>query len=137
MAARHGGEDCRQPLAGVKLSMPLFTVETAREAQRKAAESRRANRVAGGQEQPQQPQSSAPNPPPDGFLSERLTRVRAQMERIEAMWTSENDAKTLDQLASAYSRLAERERLFRGEPLPGSLRPPANPARPSAGLELD
>jgi hypothetical protein len=61
--------------------MPLFTAETAREAQRSSAESRRANRMAGGQTQPQ----AAPlNPAADGFVSARLARVRTQLERLDA-----------------------------------------------------
>jgi len=118
--------------------MPQFTRETAREAQRKSAESRRANRMAGGQEKPQ---AAPQNPPADEFVSVRLARVRTQLNGIAdkidvVVKRDEFDAKQLDQLASAFSRLSEIERQLAGRPLPGSLRPAAEKPRRGAGSRV-
>lgn len=57
------------------------------------------------------------------FQQERLSRVRAQLTKIDAMMASETDPSKLDRLASAQARLSEQERILDGRPLPGSHRP--------------
>jgi hypothetical protein len=101
--------------------MAQFTTETAREAQRKAAMSRRANRVNGGRDQPQaQPQSSPQNPVDTAFLSAQCTGVRAEMERTLTLLAETNDPRDRDRLANAYGRLEESERKMSGRALPGT-----------------
>ncbi len=61
-------------------------------------------------------------------MSAGLARVRVQLNGIAdkingLVQRNEFDAKQLDQLASAFSRLSEIERQLAGRPLPGSLRP--------------
>lgn len=99
--------------------MPLFTAESAVIAGQKGAYAR----------------WHAPKPPPsEPLLTEpvtdsgdharvRLDRVRAQLDRVDAMMLTEDDPAKLDRLASAQARLSEQERILAGRPLPGSFRP--------------
>jgi hypothetical protein len=57
------------------------------------------------------------------FPQIRLVRVRKQLNRLDEMMMTENDAQKLDRIASAAARLAEQERQLAGRPMPGSLRP--------------
>jgi hypothetical protein len=59
----------------------------------------------------------------DSYVSERLSRVRLQLDRVDGMVMTEKDPQKLDRLASAQARLAEQERIMSGRPLPGSMRP--------------
>jgi hypothetical protein len=110
--------------------------------QRRAVEARRRNaataREGNGQEKPQ---VAPPKSAPDGFLSERLAHTRTLWTRLDdeidrVLDAGKLDGQLLDRLASARSRLREDERILRREPLPGSLRPTAKPARPTGGLEI-
>jgi prephenate dehydrogenase len=67
-----------------------------------------------------------------GYIAKRLSRVRAQLDRIDEMMMTEEDPAKLDRLASAQARLSEQERILVGRPLPGSLKPTAaKPSKPS------
>lgn len=57
------------------------------------------------------------------YVNRRLSRVRRHVDMLSDMLEQETNAKALDQLASALSRLCEIERQLAGRPLPGSLRP--------------
>lgn len=57
------------------------------------------------------------------YTSIRLTRVRLQLDRLDAMAAEETDTKRLKELADATSRLQEQERQLAGRPLPGTLKP--------------
>ena len=59
----------------------------------------------------------------ESFRLERLSRVRAQLTRLDKMLNEEFDPQKLDRLASAIARLSEQERLLTGRPMPGSLKP--------------
>ena len=117
--------------------MPLFTRETAASAGRKGAAIR----------------WSTPKPPPvtehpttqpyvipviitDDYLVRRLARVRDQLDKLDAMMTTEDDPQRIDRLASAQLRLSEQERVLAGRPLPGSRRPgPQRQARATEDVE--
>jgi len=59
----------------------------------------------------------------DPYPASRLSRVRAQLDRIDAMVINETDPKRLNDLACASMRLADQERKLAGRPDPGSYRP--------------
>jgi hypothetical protein len=59
----------------------------------------------------------------DPYVNERLSRVRAQLERIDSMMEEELDPQRLDRLASAQARLSAQEFALAGRPQPGSRRP--------------
>lgn len=63
------------------------------------------------------------------FQKQRLSRVRAQLNRLDRMMMEETDPSKLDRIASAQARLSEQERLLAGRPSPGSLRPSAKAGR--------
>jgi hypothetical protein len=116
--------------------MPRFTAANAKEmaarsiAARKAAEAQRIANLA-----------ATPVPvtlPADGdpYVLARLTRVRAQLDRLDDMISREKDPHFIDRLASAQQRLSEQERILAGRPLPGSQRP-RTPARQPAGGPVD
>ena len=70
--------------------------------------------------------------PPDVWTTRLIARVRVQIERIMTLWGQTDDPKALDQYASAFDRLTDRERILRGAPLPGSRRPaPEKVGKPS------
>jgi hypothetical protein len=73
--------------------------------------------------------AAVPPPPPpdmpDVYLAQRLTRVRAQLDRIDAMLLVESNPQHLDRLAAACARLSEVERQLAGRPAPGAYRPSA------------
>jgi hypothetical protein len=72
-----------------------------------------------------------PGAPPgtDPYVTERLSRVRGQLDRLDGLMATEKDPQRIDRLASAQYRLAEQERILSGRPLPGSRRPGREPAR--------
>jgi len=115
--------------------MPLFTRENAREMS-----------IRGNDARWHKPLAPAIIPPSDsvaGNVAENWNRtqrdeVRARMKRYEAMMDKETDASALDRLTSAWSRLAEQERILDGRPLPGSRRPAVEkPAKLSFSGPLD
>lgn len=110
--------------------MALFTAATAAEMGRRSAAARaaQAQRIAAEPPQPVAP-STDPLPPPlptepvDAFAVRRLTRVRAQLDRLDALMCEESDPKRLKELADASSRVSAQEFALAGRPLPGSRRP--------------
>ena len=68
----------------------------------------------------------------DEYVSQTLTRVRTQLEKVYELFRDETDPAKLDRLASAQARLAEQERQLAGRPLPGSLKPSSKPNRSRA-----
>jgi hypothetical protein len=112
-----------------------WTREQAQQARLKALASRRANKQF-RELNPDLPKQPAPEQPAEQPLTryklDRLRRVRKQIERIDSMLEEEDDPGKLDRLASASMRLSDQERVLRGEPLPGSLRPATDQAKPSA-----
>jgi hypothetical protein len=76
---------------------------------------------------------AVPTPPPEtpnSYVSQRLSRVRLQLARLDDLIEAESDPHKLDRLASAQARLAEQERIMAGRPLPSSMRPRATDNRP-------
>ena len=120
--------------------MPLITAETAREYQSRAAESRRRNRQAGGNGEPQDRPLSADDM--DEFRVERLACTRAQIEAVDSAISKEFakpegvDALNVERLARAKVALVDVEMLLRREPKPGCLRPTDKPARSGIAAEL-
>jgi hypothetical protein len=58
----------------------------------------------------------------DQYARERLARVRAQQDKIDAMILTERDPQKLDRLASASMRLSDQEFALAGRPKPGNLK---------------
>ena len=96
--------------------MPLFTPETASTAGKLGA-------MARWHSPKPEPEPVTLPPIPENFAAIRLSRVREQLNRIDAMILEESDPQRLDRLASAQARLSEQERTLDGRPLPGSMRP--------------
>lgn len=61
--------------------------------------------------------------PSANYVTQRLSRVRAQLDKLDEMIANETDAQTLDRLASAQARLSVQEFALSGRPMPGSRRP--------------
>lgn len=83
----------------------------------------------------QVPLEPAKSPPPD-FASLSLARVRAHVHNMHQVISCEltrvkPDAQRLNWLAAALERLAELERRLAGRPMPGTLKPRAQDARPA------
>src|ERR1700692_774653 len=103
--------------------MPLITKETAREM------GARGNQIRWAAEIEAAKQALTPviaETLPDGYLKDQRDAVRARMKRYETLMDAETDPSALDRLTSAWSRLAEQERILDGRPLPGSRRPTAD-----------
>lgn len=117
--------------------MPLFTRETAASMSAKGNALRwsRFHAAKAAARLPATP-DTPPLPPepevPDGFHEKRILRVRAQLDRLDAMLLTEDDPQRIDRLASAQLRLSEQERVLAGRPLPGSRKPGPAP-RPGPG----
>lgn len=84
----------------------------------------------------------AANPPPpsptDGYISQRLFRVRVQLDLVDAQIKAEAtksspDGQVLNWLCAAQERLSEQERILADRPLPGSRRPTAIKGKVKAG----
>jgi len=111
--------------------MPLITCANARQLAAKALIARRANRER--QRNLDQriadltAKLTALTPVPreqlSGYVEQRLTRVRKQLDRLDDLLSKETNPQRLDRLASAQYRLSEQERILSGRPLPGSRRP--------------
>jgi nuclear transport factor 2 (NTF2) superfamily protein len=97
-----------------------FTKETAAENARKAVAAREAKRLA---------KRALPSVSIDPYVNKRLARVRAQLEKIDAMMGEELDPQRLDRLASAQARLSAQEFALANRPMPGSFRPSRAPSK--------
>jgi hypothetical protein len=127
--------------------MALFTSEMAKAYRIKSLASYRRNRILEKQRAEREAQAAfipppppplpilPPPPPPqpkpaDDFCEKRIMRVRSQLERLDQMLVTEDNAQAIDRIASASARLSEQERILSGRPLPGSQRPRlAKPAK--------
>lgn len=101
--------------------------ETAKLAALKSIETRRAKKLA--------PKPDQLKPVRDPYIIARLESVRTRMKQFDDLMAKEclkgsddesldmPDAQRLDRLASAWSKLAEQERILDGRPLPGSRKP--------------
>ncbi|HWN97491.1 MAG TPA: hypothetical protein VNT99_20850 [Methylomirabilota bacterium] len=68
--------------------------------------------------------------------SQRLARVRKQLEKIDDMIEKERDPQKLDRLASVQARLSVQEFALAGRPMPGSRRPGRDKSKPvTQGIE--
>ena len=110
-----------------------FTSANSREFAVKSRESRRIAKIARDQLLANAIVIAAKIPEHPTYLTERLARVRLQLDRIDEMMLTENDPSKLDRLASAQMRLAEQERLLCDRPLPGSRKPLAEKASKDIG----
>jgi len=81
--------------------------------------------------QPASTPATSPPAPPQDFISTRLSRVRAQLDRLDQLLSIATDTKAIKELADATKRLQDQERELSGRPLPGSRRPAPEPS-PSA-----
>ena len=105
----------------------MITAEIAREFQRRGVEARKARQKERALLEALQASVAIQQPitpvTPDSYLTERLMRVRKQLDQVDAMMLTEDDPQRLDRLASAQMRLSEQERILAGRPLPGSRKP--------------
>lgn len=62
-------------------------------------------------------------PPDQDYRERRLTRVRAQLEKVDAMIEKERNPQSLERLARAQASLSTQEFQLAGRPLPGMHRP--------------
>lgn len=110
-----------------------FTPENAREMAKRSWDARRAALAA--QIAALTPKTS-PEPAKaqcDPFLKQQTLALRARMKEIDKLLSLEAasddpDAAKMDRLASAWSKLAEQERISDGRPLPGSRKPANEPS---------
>lgn len=77
----------------------------------------------------------------DGYVMDRLERVRKQIDQLDSMIQaacseSDIDSAMIDKLTSALSRLSDIEQKLAGRPSPGSLRPTDKPSQSRASLLL-
>jgi hypothetical protein len=135
--------------------MALFTSEMAKAYRAKSLASYRRNRILEKQRADREAQAAflpppplpipPPPPPPfapqqpkplDDFCEKRIKRVRSQLERLDQMLVTEDNAQAIDRIASASARLSEQERILSGRPLPGSQRPRlAKPTKVGSSVE--
>lgn len=106
--------------------MPFITAENAAELARKSHEAKRAKaeRVQAEVNEALKQQVATDS---TDFISQRLSRVRAQLVRLDALASQEDDPKRIREYADATSRLQEQERQLAGRPLPGTLKPSSKP----------
>ena len=113
--------------------MPKITAENARIFAAKAHESRRKNQIE-EQQQRERATLTDSQQTQDGYKTERVCRVREQLDRIDERILEQSDkgvvdGQTLNWLCSAQEKLSEQLRKLLGVPLPGSMRPSPAPTR--------
>jgi hypothetical protein len=120
----------------------LITTENAREFQRRGVAKRLENAAKAKQVQPSAEPSTEPSNPPDtAFVSARLARVRAQLDRLDALISEQLDAgkeldpQAIDRLAAASSKFEEQERRLSNRSLPPTKRGAETPKRNGLALE--
>ena len=107
--------------------MPLFTRENAAAMAKLSWESRNAR--------PQANATATLDPAPaDAYIADRLSRVRRQLDRIDAMLEAEDDPQRMDRLAAASMRLSDQEFALADRPKPGNRRPAASRPGPKGGV---
>lgn len=102
-----------------------INVANAREMARKAHESRMRNKIMRQEAERNLPQISqvTAQPAQDEYVAARILRVRRQLGMLDSLLESAKEARDIDRIASAISRLSELERVLSGRPLPGSRKP--------------
>lgn len=113
------------PQAQEPLAKPRYNITSAN-ARDMAAKSAEARRLQGTEQALErfEPVPVLLNPGvPEIYTRTRLARVRAQLDRLDAMILKERNPQFLDRLAAAQAKLAEQERVLDGRPLPGSHKP--------------
>lgn len=60
---------------------------------------------------------------PSDYITKRIARARAQIERLEDLALTLTDALDIERTARAVASWSELERVLSGRPLPGSRRP--------------
>lgn len=81
--------------------------------------------------QPEIPQDPPPTKP-ENTLPQDVQRIDRQIDRFNNLLDTATDARDIEKLTLAITRLHERKRIMLGIPLPGSQRPSRKPARPVA-----
>ena len=96
-----------------------FTREEALAANRKAQQRReeRQKRWKDADEQEQRPDDSL------DYVSKRIVRVRALIEKAENQLACAVDAQACERLSRSIAALSELERVLSGRPTPGAFRP--------------
>jgi hypothetical protein len=125
-----------QPPATPRPKRGFFTTENAADYARKshAPDSARNQKPIAEPLQALAVQSAEPS---IVFAERRLSRVRAQLDGLDALIVKESDPKRLKCLCDASARLSTQEFALAGRPLPGSRRPKEGREPRSAGwIEL-
>lgn len=123
--------------------MALFTKENARQMAARAALLRKlraeAKKAAVYSEPPTGNATAAQQPlNDDSHRGMRLMRVRAQLDRVDAMLATETDTRKLRDLATVAKELEEQERRLSNRSLPPTLKAPARQrSRPSSPSPID
>jgi hypothetical protein len=106
---------------------PGFTKENAAEMARRGAIVRRRNiaeRKARQERDRQRAKEVLENTDPTAdYITIRIGRIRAQLDRFDEMLLEENDPQKAQWLATVTAKLQEQERILSGRALPGQLRP--------------
>jgi hypothetical protein len=106
-----------------------FTKENAAEMARRGAVTRRRKyqerKLREERDRQRAAQVLADNDPTADYITIRIGRIRAQLDRLDEMLLLESDPQKLSWLATCTAKLAEQERVLSGRPQPGQLRPAA------------
>jgi hypothetical protein len=105
----------------------LFTAETARIAGLKSVAVKKQRLL---DNPPTDTLPLSPAIPTEDFVAARLSRVRAQLDKLDKMIEDEDDPILLSRLADAQSRLSVQEFALAGRPMPGNRRPAPERAMP-------
>ena len=134
----------QMPKAGYAGAMPLFSSANAREMGRLGGLAKRGRRHASQGSMPDTTPLATPlNPAVDAFMSARLARVRAQLDRLDALISEQLDAgkeldpQAIDRLAAASSKFEEQERRLSNRSLPPTKRGAETPKGSKLGYLLD
>ena len=118
----------------------LFSGEYARKmsklavlARKAAADRRKAAAIIEAEAERRRIEAGWTPPTIENYPAKRLSRVRAQLDKLDAMIADEVDPQKLDRLASAQAKLSEQERILDGRPMPGAYRP----LKPRKGVAID
>lgn len=114
-----------------------FTKENAAEMARRGAVTRRRKyqerKLREERDRQRAAQVLADTDPTADYITIRIGRIRAQLDRLDEMLLLEADPQKLSWLATCTAKLAEQERVLSGRPQPGQLRPSA-PRRRNGGF---
>lgn len=114
----------------------LFTSERAAQLNRERAAARKAARANGTFVPPPRP-VVLPDANQSPWVKERITRIRGQLRALDISLDAAveaGNARDIERIVSAISRLAEIERKLDNRPDPGQRRPGRDKARPTSPL---